>query len=342
MASRRKTRSFETTSSGFQACSKTDQLVGSSRTVCALLLVVVTAGTGCSVKKFAISRQGDSLASQSTSSFATDDDPELVGDALHFALKLMKGLLDQVPKHRGLLFATSSGFTQYSYVWVQQPADEVEQQDVERAKSMRLRARKLYLRARDYGIRGLEVKHRGFGTELRRDPKVAVRVARRKDVPLLYWTAASWGAAISVSKDDPELVADHPIVEALIDRGLQLDPDFDDGAIHGFLISYESARQGAKGDFAARSREHFDLQVELTGGQLASPYVSLAETVSISKQDRAEFESLMKRALAIDPNTKPEWRLSNIVMQRRARWLLSREDDLFLSERPEVQNAADN
>jgi hypothetical protein len=29
----------------------------------------------------------------------------------------------------------------------------------------------------------------------------------------------------------------------LIDRGLQLDPDFDDGAIHGFLISYESARQ---------------------------------------------------------------------------------------------------
>ena len=108
------------------------------------------------------------------------------------------------------------------------------------------------------------------------------------------------------------------------------------------MISYESARQGAKGDFAARSREHFDLQVELTGGQLASPYVSLAETVSISKQDRAEFESLMKRALAIDPNTKPEWRLSNNVMQRRARWLLSREDDLFLSERPGVQNAADN
>ena len=320
------------TSSGFQACSKTDQLVGSSRTVCALLLVVVAAGTGCSVKKFAISRLGDSLASQSTSSFATDDDPELVGDALPFALKLMEGLLDQVPQHRGLLFATSSGFTQYSYVWVQQPADEVEQQDVERAKIMRLRARKLYLRARDYGIRGLEVKHRGFGAELRRDPKAAVRVARKKDVPLLYWTAASWGAAISVSKDDPELVADQPIVEALIDRGLQLDPDFDDGAIHGFLISYESARQGAKGDFAVRSREHFERQVELTRGSLASPFVALAEAVSVSKQERSEFESLLKRALAIDPNTKPEWRLNNVVMQRRARWLLSHEKDIFVNK----------
>jgi predicted anti-sigma-YlaC factor YlaD len=308
----------------------------------ALVFLVILTGTGCSVKKFAISKLADSLSSQSTSSFATDDDPELVGDALPFALKLMEGLLDQVPQHRGLLFATSSGFTQYSYIWVQQPADETEQQDVERAKVMRLRARKLYLRARDYGIRGLEVKHRGFGEALRRDPKAAVRVANKKEAPLLYWTAASWGAAISVSKDDPDLVADQPIVEALIDRSLQLDPDFDNGAIHGFLITYESARQGTKGDFAARSREHFNREVELTGGQLASPYVSLAEAVTISKQDRAEFNNLLKHALAIDPNAKPEWRLNNIVMQRRARWLLSREDDLFLSDKPEGQNAPNN
>jgi predicted anti-sigma-YlaC factor YlaD len=310
--------------------------------ICALLAIVTFASTGCSVKKFAISKLANSLASQSTSSFATDDDPELIGDALPFALKLMEGLLDQVPQHRGLLFATSSGFTQYSYVWVQQPADEVEQKDVAQAKQMRLRARNLYLRARDYGIRGLEVKHQGFGAQLRRDPKSAVLVARKKDVPLLYWTAVSWGAAISVSKDDADLVADQPIVEALVDRSLQLDPDFDQGAIHGFLITYESARQGAKGDFAVRSREHFDRQVALTAGNLASPFVALAETVSVSKQDRSEFESLLKRALAIDPNPKPAWRLNNIVMQRRARWLLSREDDLFLTDSSEVQNAVNN
>jgi predicted anti-sigma-YlaC factor YlaD len=306
------------------------------------ILLLVLSSAGCSVKKFAINKLGDSLASQSTSSFATDDDPELIGDALPFALKLMEGLLDQVPQHRGLLFATSSGFTEYSYVWVQQPADAMEQVDVERAKIMRLRARKLYLRARNYGIRGLEVKHPNFGASLRHDPNSAVLVARKKDVPLLYWTAAAWGAAISVSKDDPDLVADQPIVEALIDRSLQLDPDFDDGAIHGFLINYESARQGAKGDFAVRSREHFDRQVELTAGLLASPYLSLAETVSVSKQDRSEFESLLKHALDIDPDAKPQWRLINIVMQRRARWLLSREDDLFLAAKPEEQNATHN
>ena len=306
----------------------------------ATVLLALLVSTGCSVKKLAINRLADSLASQGTSSFATDDDPELVGDALPFALKLMEGLLDQVPQNRGLLFATSSGFTQYSYVWVQQPADEMEQQDVERAREMHVRARKLYLRARDYGLRGLEVKHPGFAEVLRRDATSALRVTRKTDVPLLYWTAASWGAAISVSKDVPDLVADQPIVEALIDRSLLLDPDFEHGAIHGFLISYESARQGAKGDCAVRSRQHFDEQVRLTQGNLASPFVSLAETVSVSKQNKKEFESLLKSALAIDPNAKPEWRLNNIVMQRRARWLLSREDDLFLSDTAEEQHDA--
>jgi predicted anti-sigma-YlaC factor YlaD len=62
--------------------------------------------------------------------------------------------------------------------------------------------------------------------------------------------------------------------------------------------------------------------------------VAYAESVSVQKQNRTEFESLLKQAMAINPNLHPEWRLSNIVMQRRAAWLLSREDDLFLDPVP--------
>jgi predicted anti-sigma-YlaC factor YlaD len=49
----------------------------------------------------------------------------------------------------------------------------------------------------------------------------------------------------------------------------------------------------------------------------------------VRSQDRAEFERLLKRALEIDPDARPEWRLANLVMQRRARWLLARTDSLF-------------
>ena len=305
-----------------------------ARHACTLLLLTLLplVVTGCSVKKFAINKLGDSLANSGTT-FASDDDPDLVGQALPFSLKLMDGLLAESPTHRGLLFAASSGFTEYAYAYVQQDADTIENQDFAKATALRIRARHLYLRARDYGLRGLEVKHPGFEQSLRRDSRAAVHSATARDVPLLYWTAVSWGAAISLSKDSPDLVADQPIVEALIDRAFELNPNFDSGAIHGFLITYESARQGAGGDFASRSRSHFEAEVELTGGQLAAPYVALAETVSVSKQNRAEFESLLHRALAVDPDRRLEWRLNNLITQRRARWLLARENEFFADDR---------
>ena len=301
-------------------------------TLACLAVVGSLLTAGCSLNRFAVNKLGNALAESGTT-FASDDDPELIAVAIPFSLKLMESLLASSPSHRGLLLATTSGFTQYAYAFVQQEAEQLEDRDMARAAEVRTRARKLYLRARDYGLRGLETRHARFGERLRADPLATVRAATVTEVPLLYWTAAAWGAAISLSKDDPEIVADQGLVEALIDRALELDERFDNGAIHGFLISYELARQGARGDPNERARGHFDRAVSLTGGQLASPYVSLAEGVSLSRQDRREFESLLHQALAIDPNARPEWRLVNLIVQRRARWLLSRADQLFLDER---------
>ena len=296
---------------------------------CALALLVAAACGCATVKRVAINKLGDSLADSGTT-YTADDDPDLVGAALPFSLKLVEGLLSQTPKHRGLLFTAASGFTEYAYAFVQQDADTLEPENVERAAELRARARRLYLRGRDYGLRGLETRHRGFTQALGTDPKTTVRQASKADVAMLYWTAASWGSAISVSKDHPDLIADQPIVEALIDRAFELDPDFDSGAIHGFLINYEMARQGGKGNPAANARRHFDREVELTRGQLAFPFVSLAEAISVPTDNRVEFESLLHRALAVDPNARPEWRLQNLIAQKRARWLLSRKDDLFI------------
>jgi predicted anti-sigma-YlaC factor YlaD len=294
--------------------------------VAALLIM-----SGCSVRAFAVKKIGDAIANSGTT-FSSDDDPQLVRDAVPFSLKLIESLLAESPDHQGLLLAASRGFTQYAYAYIQEDADEIESRDLTAATELRTRAKHLYLRARNYGLRGLEVKYPAFGKAVRENAQsAAAKVTRRSDVPLLYWTAASWGAAISVSKDDPGLIADQPVVEALIDRALRLDEKFENGSIHGFLINYEQARQGATGDSADRSRKHFERAMELSEGKLASPLVSFAETVCVAKQDRTQFESLLKRALEIDPKARPDWQLENLVMQRRARWLLTRTDELFLN-----------
>jgi predicted anti-sigma-YlaC factor YlaD len=303
--------------------------IGNQQRWLVVLLTASMACGGCSIRKVAINRLGDALAGGGTT-FASDDDPELVKAAVPFSLKLIETLLAESPRHKGLLLAASSGFTQYSYAFVQQEADELEDTNLTAAGDRQARARRLYLRARDYGLRGLELKHAGLSAQLRQDPRAVVRGFQRDDVPQMYWTAAPWAAAISLSKDNPDLIADLPVVEALMERALELDETFGDGAIHSFFISYEMSRSGGQGDPAVRARKHFDRAIALCDGKLAGPFVSLAESVCVQRQQAQEFESLLRRALAINTDEKPEWRLVNLVMQRRARWLLSRTDELFL------------
>jgi predicted anti-sigma-YlaC factor YlaD len=276
-----------------------------------------------------VNKLGDALASGG-STFASDDDPQLVGDALPFSLKLMESLLAESPDHRALLVATARGFTQYTYGWVAQRADEIEARDFDAATMQRTRARTLYLRGRDYGLRALAARDSRMTESLRANPKYAMSFARREDVPALYWTAAAWGLAISVAKNDPELVADLSLVEALIARAGELDPSYDSGAIETFLITWESSRP--VGSSSARAHEHFERAVELSEGRLASPYLAYAESVCVQEQKRDEFQQLLQRALDIDVNAVPEWRLQNVIAQRRAAWLLAHTSDWFLDE----------
>ncbi len=297
---------------------------------CALLaaFALALAASGCSVRNVAVNSMADALAA-SGSGFGSDDDPELIGAAAPFSLKLMESILAEAPNHRGLLLAAAQGFVQYAYAFVETGADELEDRDLRAAYAQRERARRLYLRARDYGLRGLETAHPGLRKALKGDPARAVAGATAEDVPLLYWTGVAWAAAISLSKDDPFLLAELPIMEALVRRALELNEDYDNGTIHVFMISYEMSRASMSADAAARARRHFERAVELTGGMQASPYVTFAESASTVERNRKEFEQLLQRALKIDAAARPEWRLVNTVMQRRARWLLARTDRLF-------------
>ena len=175
-----------------------------TRTLVASLMAAAVALCGCSFKRLAANKIGDALAG-SGGTFASDDDPDLVRAAVPFSLKLIESLLAETPRHEGLLLAAASGFTQFSYAFVQQDSEEAEDKDLAAAEALRGRARRLYLRARDYGLRGLEVRHRGFGAALRAAPKQTVRLATVKDVPLLYWTGAAWAAAISRLQGQPGL-----------------------------------------------------------------------------------------------------------------------------------------
>lgn len=300
-----------------------------------LLTALCVTGAALSGCGGAIASLAAGAASGGGSAYASDDDPELVRDAVPFGLKTMEGLLEDEPDHEGLLTSLASGFTQYAYAFVQQDADAADLAGrLDEARAGRERAKRLFLRARDYGLRGLEERHEGLAAALRAGGP-AMRDALREaddedDVPLLYWTAAAWALAISNGKADMGLVAELPAPVAMMERALALDEAWDAGAIHEFFVTLDATRSAAEGGGPERARAHLDRALALSMNKKLGPRVSWAEGVLVQRQDRAEFTRVLEEVLRADPGEVPRHRLANVIAQRRARLLLAHADDLFL------------
>jgi predicted anti-sigma-YlaC factor YlaD len=292
-----------------------------------LTLLVVLPGCGLLQRK-AVGMVASTLAS-SGDVFTRDDDLELVGDAIPFGLKLYESLLDSAPRNKDLLIATCSNFTQYGVAYLETEAAVLgEAQHHDEVAHLNERALKLYLRAKGYCLRAMEVRFPGIGPKLLTDPTPALAKAEKKDVPLLYWMAASWGSAIALGVDKPELVIDMPAVRALAERALALDESWSKGALHEMFVSLDGLPE-ALGGSPEKARQHFARAIELQHGESPGPYVALATGVVLAAQDRAEFEKLLQAALAIDPEKDPSVRLVTLVQQRRARALLDHIDAMF-------------
>jgi len=301
----------------------------------AMLGALVLAAAGCSLPTKlaarALTAPGDT--------FTSDDDPELVRRAIPFGLKLQESFLASLPKDGPLLLATCTNFTGYAYGFVETDAVVLGEEHHDEAKALREEALGLYVRARDYCLRALDVRFKGVSQRLRTSPKTAfakIKV-KKEDVPLLYWTAASWGSAISLGLDRIELVGDFPAVRVLADLAMRLDPDWSRGSLYELMMTLDSLPE-AMGGASDDKREqilkgHFDHAVQLQQGLSPGPYVSMADHIDISGKDPSEFPKLRERytklleqALAIDPNKDKSNRLVTLITQRRAKAMLEQID----------------
>ena len=292
--------------------------------LCVVVVAVMLAG--CSPKKMGISRMADALSS-TASAFTRDNDPEFVRQAAPSTLKMVEMMIEGSPTHQGLLMTACSGFTQYAYAFLQADAD-VAEPSTQSAKDLKARAAAMYDRARDYCLRALEIRHPGGAKGLQSDPKMVLASMAAPDVPALYWTGVAWGGGLLLSNNPLPRIGELATVRALFSRALQLDEAWEGGTIHEAMIAVESLPV-LLGGSAARAREHFNRAVALSNGESAFAYVALATGVAQPAKDRAEFERLLRAALAIDVSKRPSIRLANLIAQKRARYLLTQIDKLF-------------
>ena len=222
------------------------------------LCMLALALSGCSIKTMAINKLGDAL-SEGTSSFATDDDPELVA-------------------RRGAVRAQDHREPDRAVPEAQGPADGRRQ----RFHAVRLRVRpaggglhrgpgpgprdracataprSCTCAPVDYGLRALEVQSRGSGARFRTDPDArAGEDHEEARAAALLDTAAAWGAAFAIDKADSSLSVDQVLIEKLMRRALALDEAWEMGSLHDFFITWEGGRSSVGGSLD-KAKQHFD------------------------------------------------------------------------------------
>jgi hypothetical protein len=294
------------------------------------IVLSLAGASGCGLIKPVLLKGVASTLSGSGGAVTSHNDPEMVEGALDFAIITNESLLAQIPKYEPLLTTTCSMYVQYAAGFLQPRAESLQFDDFEKSRAINDHAFKRAKRGKDYCWRALEVKFKGITARLNENPGLALRRAKREHVELLYWSAASLGTAISIAGiENPDLLIQWPVVRALVERAIELDETWGRGALHEVMITVESQGE-AMGGNEGRARKHFARAVQIQQGLAPGPFVSLAMSIARPKQDRAEFEKLLKQALAIEPDKDPANRLVTILGLRRAQWLLDHIDDLIM------------
>ena len=299
----------------------------------AVLLAFVLAAGGCSLEQWALRQVSGMLTGDggiSGTVFTGEEDPQLVAESLPLTMKLHEALLESDPGNAALWMATGRLFATYANAFVQGPAEELSNTEFAARGEQLQRAKGLYLRGRDYIMTGFELLAPGITEALLTGDYAAALSGLDDDViDYVYWTAASWLGAFSTDQFDFELLLTLQRPIAMLELVNQWSPEYDHGSVHEILISTYGGLPTELGGSRERAREHFARAVELSQGKKASPYLALATAVAVPEQNRDEFRTLLRAALEIELDVD-EFRLLNVLGQRRAQWLLDHEEDFFL------------
>lgn len=284
------------------------------------LISVSLAMAGCSPRHLIIQGIGNELASQGD---AAEEDLGLAREASAFYLKLSESLLHESPGNLKLAQAVAGGFTQYAFAFVAFEAERIESKDAKAAQMLNERARRLYMRAHRHGMAALEASSPGFAAALAKPDATHWPVLTEAQVGVAHWAAASWGAAIALSKDNPDAVADLPVAFRLATIAWKTAPGYGEGSLASLMGSFEASRPSGS---LQQATAYFDAAIATGGGKSAGAFVAKAESIAQPTGDRKAFEALLHHALDASAARRT---VANAAMRERALWLLAGADDLF-------------
>ncbi len=299
-----------------------------------LLLLCSTALSGCNINKIAADGTA-SLLDQAAPALDGLWDYELAGAGMPGTILQLEAIWSVSPDNEKLSLNLAKAYVGYSLGWVESEYEVAyAASDMDRADRLRQRARLLYLRARNLALRAMRNRDEGIDKALKSNSEkelaeyLAKEYTDKDDVGPVFWAGLAWGAAINVSLDQPELIADAPTARVLVERAQALDDGYFNGGAYIFLGSLQAALPVMMGGNPEKGREYFEKGLVRTERKNHMLLIAYARTYAVNTQNRELFVKLLTEVIDA-PDLGPKVRLNNKIARRRAERYLAQADQLF-------------
>lgn len=265
--------------------------------------------------------------SSCSTAYYLDKHPVLSKNIIYQRVIRAENKLNQDKKKPDLLLSACQVRTQYTYAFIVEKADRLIESDYQAGKQLYQDALNSFEIAIHYGKTALEIRYPDLFNHT--DININYSHFIIEDVPYLYWLAAALGGAISSSRGKSEWVIQLPIVGYLLESALAIDSSWNYGAVYSAMITYAMARTDLKGKNIEEATKHYAKVNVLSNSQDLSAHVSYAENVLVNQQNQSEFIHLLNSVINAQDTIIEDLELGNIIARKRARWLLTRKDELF-------------
>ncbi|MCA9530973.1 MAG: hypothetical protein KC543_12615 [Myxococcales bacterium] len=258
-------------------------------------------------------------------------DYDLAGDAAPAQIIQLEGVLRIVPDNKKLLPQLIRAYDGYAMGWVETAADKAEiRGDYEESAKQNLRAKLFYERARDLAMHQIRLDHEGIDDALKMGVDdfsawLKKNFKKKGDAEVLLWAGYSWGSYIKMSKDDMTAVADLAYVKALVQRSIDLDPDYYHSAGTLFLAVATTQEMSADMD---QAKKLFEEALAKTQRRNLLVQLNMARYYAVKRDDKALFEKLLHEVLDAG-DVLPDARLGNQIAKAKAAVYLEMESRLF-------------
>ncbi|BBO73653.1 hypothetical protein DSCW_10700 [Desulfosarcina widdelii] len=297
-----------------------------------LTAVIAAFVIACSPKTLIV-RQMTEMVDSGVTAFECDSDLDLTEKAIPANIKLLEAMLANSPDDRRLTTLIARMYGSYGFGFLETRlerdiyADTDQEPDIDNLKNQ---LNHTYEKGMNYAMDALELGTPGARTAFARvaDIDPYLEQLDKDDVAPLFWYGFNLGAWVNRNLDSIRAVSQAHVARKVMERVIDLDPAYNYGGAHLFLLAYFGSRPPMMGGSQEKAGGHYRKLRQIAGEDYLLADLFYGRFCLHQQQDREGFVAIMQR-IAEYPAKDGDLALYNSIAAKRAGIYLAAVDRLF-------------